>query len=425
MSTILKSIRGMHDILPSQSIAWQKLEATLKSLMHTYHLQEIRTPVLESQELFCRSIGDVTDIVEKEMYAFDDRNGDKLALRPEGTASCVRAGIQHGLFYNQIQRLWYMGTMYRHERPQKGRYREFRQFGVEAYGVATPDIEAELIAISAHIWNELGIDAQLEINTLGTSEERLAYRQQLIQYYEQHLDQLDEDAKRRLHSNPLRILDSKTPSVIEINQNAPKLMDYLGEASVAHYQQLKTLLDAVNIEYVENHSLVRGLDYYCHTVFEWTTTELGAQGTICAGGRYDGLVEQLGGKPTPAFGFAAGMDRLLAMLENKSNWQPQQNLDVYVLNLSDNAQGADVATYAYRTAEALRRQRPALSVQLHCGGGSFKSQIKKADKLNAKFVMVCGEDEVRNNTVALKTLSTGEQVTGTLEEMLAMMDEPS
>lgn len=414
MSNTLKSIRGMHDILPGQSPAWQMLESILKSLMQSYHLQEIRTPVVEAQELFCRSIGDVTDIVEKEMYAFEDRNGDKLALRPEGTASCVRAGIQHGLFYNQTQRLWYMGTMYRHERPQKGRYREFRQFGVEAYGIATPDIEAELIAISAQLWKRLDIDAQLEINTLGTSEERVRYREKLIAYYEQHQDVLDEDAKRRLHSNPLRILDSKNPDVIAINKNAPKLIESLGDQSLTHYNRLKALLDDVGIGYVENPSLVRGLDYYCHTVFEWTTTTLGAQGTICAGGRYDGLVEQLGGKPTPAFGFAAGMDRLLAMLEDKPGSLPEQNLDVYVLNLSDN-------TYAYRVAEVLRDALPEKSVQLHCGGGSFKSQLKKADKLKASFAVICGDSEAEQNVLTLKNLSTGEQVTETLDKVLPLI----
>lgn len=422
MATHLKSIRGMHDILPSQTVAWQTLEQTLRSLMSQYHLQEIRTPIVEAQELFCRSIGDVTDIVEKEMYAFDDRNGDKLALRPEGTASCVRAGIQHGLFYNQVQRLWYMGTMYRHERPQKGRYREFRQFGVEAYGVETSDIEAEIIAISAQLWKCLGIDAQLEINTLGTSEERALYREKLIAYYEQHIDALDEDAKRRLHSNPLRILDSKNPEVIAINQKAPKLIDELGEDSLAHYTQLKTMLTAVGIEYVENPSLVRGLDYYCHTVFEWTTNRLGAQGTICAGGRYDGLVEQLGGKPTPAFGFAAGMDRLLALLEDNPDWLPEANLDVYVLNLGDNS-NAQLGVYAYQVAEQLRSTLPIASVQLHCGGGSFKTQLKRADKLGAKFAIICGDAEAQANTVTLKNLSNGEQITDELSGVLSLISD--
>lgn len=417
MSKTIKSIRGMHDILPNQSPAWQSLERTLRALMQSYHLQEIRTPIVEAQELFCRSIGDVTDIVEKEMYAFEDRNGDKLALRPEGTASCVRAGIQHGLFYNQTQRLWYMGTMYRHERPQKGRYREFRQFGVEAYGIATPDIEAEIIAISAQLWQRLGIDAQLEINTLGTVEERANYREKLIVYYEQHLDALDEDAKRRLHSNPLRILDSKNPAVIAINQNAPKLIDGLGEHSLEHYTQLKALLDEVGIAYVENPNLVRGLDYYCHTVFEWVTTTLGAQGTICAGGRYDGLVEQLGGKPTPAFGFAAGMDRLLAMLEAQPDKLPEQSLDVYVLNLSDNTH----TTYAYKVAEALRGALPQKAIQLHCGGGSFKSQLKKADRLKATFAVICGDNEAENQTLTLKNLRNGEQVTDTLDGVLSLI----
>lgn len=405
MAKGIQSIRGMHDVLPDQSPSWQKLETQMRDLLAAYGYSEIRTPVLELTELFCRSIGDVTDIVEKEMYTFADRNGDSLTLRPEGTASCVRAGIQHGLLFNQTQRLWYMGTMYRHERPQKGRYREFRQLGVEAFGMAGPDIDAELIMMTARLWKALGLqDVRLEINTLGTSEERKAYREKLIAYYEQHSDYLDEDAKRRLYSNPLRILDSKNPHVKEINVNAPSLMEHLGEESRAHHEGLTALLDAAGIEYVFNDRLVRGLDYYCHTVFEWITDTLGAQGTICAGGRYDGLVEQLGGKPTPAAGFAMGMERLLALLETQDNWQPNQSVDVYVLAL-----GADDTAAAFALAESLRDQLPARAVVTHCGGGSLKSRFKKADKLNAQVAIIVGGDEEARDEVVLKPLRGGEQ----------------
>lgn len=419
MAKGIQSIRGMHDVLPSQAPAWQKLESTLRALMHSYAYNEIRTPVIESTELFCRSIGDVTDIVEKEMYTFEDRNGDSLTMRPEGTASCVRAGIQHGLLYNQIQRLWYMGTMYRHERPQKGRYREFRQLGVETYGLAGADIEAELIMLSANLWKQLGLsNVRLEINTLGTAEERTAYREKLIAYYESHSDSLDEEAKNRLHSNPLRILDSKNPQVKAINESAPSLMDYLGDDSKAHFDELQRLLTAAGIEFVVNTRLVRGLDYYCHTVFEWITEELGAQGTICAGGRYDGLVEQLGGKPTPAVGFAMGLERLLALLEEQESWQPKVNLDVYVLALSQDDQA-----YAFSVAEQLRKQANTLSVQTHCGGGSLKSQFKKADKAGAQVALICGGEEAGRNEVVIKPMLGGEQITVATADLVTKLDE--
>lgn len=419
MAKGIQSIRGMHDVLPDQAIAWQKLESELRSLMHSYNYREIRTPVLENTELFCRSIGDVTDIVEKEMYTFADRNGDSLTMRPEGTASCVRAGIQHGLLYNQQQRLWYTGTMYRHERPQKGRYREFRQLGVETYGLAGADIEAELIMMSARLWQRLGLNnVRLELNTLGTPAERLVYREQLIAYYESHADSLDEEANSRLHSNPLRILDSKNPQVKAINVDAPSLMDYLGDESKAHFETLKSLLSAAGIDFVVNTRLVRGLDYYCHTVFEWITEELGAQGTICAGGRYDGLVEQLGGKATPAVGFAMGLERLLALLEDQEDWQPNASLDVYVLSLS----AADQAQ-AFAVAELLRSAAASVSVQSHCGGGSLKSQFKKADKAQAKLAVICGGDETANNAVVVKPMQGGEQSTVAMADLVTTIKQ--
>ena len=419
MAKGIQSIRGMHDVLPDQSPAWQKLEAELRALMHSYNYSEIRTPVLENTELFCRSIGDVTDIVEKEMYTFADRNGDSLTMRPEGTASCVRAGIQHGLLYNQQQRLWYTGTMYRHERPQKGRYREFRQLGVETYGLAGADIEAELIMMSARLWKTLGLqNVRLELNTLGTPYERQVYREKLIAYYESHTDSLDEEAKSRLHSNPLRILDSKNPQVKAINVDAPSLMEYLGEESKAHFETLKTLLNAAGIDFVVNTRLVRGLDYYCHTVFEWITEELGAQGTICAGGRYDGLVEQLGGKATPAVGFAMGLERLLALLEDQADWQPKASSDVYVLSLS-----ADDQAQAFAVAELLRNNASDLSVQVHCGGGSLKSQFKKADKAESRLALICGGEEAARNEIVVKPMQGGEQSTVAMADLVTTVKQ--
>ena len=419
MAKGIQSIRGMHDVLPDQSPAWQKLETELRALMHSYNYSEIRTPVLENTELFCRSIGDVTDIVEKEMYTFADRNGDSLTMRPEGTASCVRAGIQHGLLYNQQQRLWYTGTMYRHERPQKGRYREFRQLGVETYGLAGADIEAELIMMSARLWKTLGLqNVRLELNTLGTPYERQVYREKLIAYYESHTDSLDEEAKSRLHSNPLRILDSKNPQVKAINVDAPSLMEYLGEESKAHFETLKTLLNAAGIDFVVNTRLVRGLDYYCHTVFEWITEELGAQGTICAGGRYDGLVEQLGGKATPAVGFAMGLERLLALLEDQADWQPKASSDVYVLSLS-----ADDQAQAFAVAELLRNNASDLSVQVHCGGGSLKSQFKKADKAESRLALICGGEEAARNEIVVKPMQGGEQSTVAMADLVTTVKQ--
>lgn len=402
MSQTIKAIRGMNDILPEQIHYWQHIENALRKLTQAYGYQEIRMPVVESTELFCRSIGEVTDIVEKEMYSFEDRNGDSLTLRPEGTAGGVRAGIEHGLFYNQTQKLWYMGPMYRHERPQKGRYRQFYQFGLEAFGFATPDIDAEMILFAARLWHQLGLQdhIQLQINSLGTPEVRKIYRQQLVDYLQRHREALDSDSLRRLDSNPLRVLDSKNPDMADLIANAPKLTDYLDEESQQHFQQLCAYLDATGIPYQINPCLVRGLDYYSKTVFEWVTTELGAQGTVCAGGRYDGLVEQLGGKPTPAFGFAMGIERLVLMLEAKNKQHIQAcKPAIYIVCMGDAA-----TTKALQIAEAIRTHIPHLSVLMHCGGGSFKSQFKKADKSGAEAAFIIGDDEVVNQTIGIKYL---------------------
>ena len=404
----IQAIRGMNDLLPSDSPHWQFFENTVRQLMARYGFDEIRTPIVEQTALFARSIGEVTDIVEKEMYTFEDRNGDSLTLRPEGTASCVRAAMEHGLLHNQTQRLWYQGPMFRHERPQKGRYRQFHQVGVETYGFEGPDIDAELILLSARLWQELGLmeHVTLELNSLGSSEARAAYRDTLVGYFEQHRDKLDEDSLRRLNSNPLRILDSKNPGMAEMLENAPRLMDHLDEASQAHFDQLKAMLDAAGISYVINPRLVRGLDYYCRTVFEWTTDALGSQGTVCAGGRYDGLVEQLGGKPTPAVGFAMGIERLILLLDTLQ-LVPDDALggcDIYLLPMDD------ASTIAALTlAETLRSELPSLRLQLHCGAGSFKSRMKKADKSGASIALLIGEDERLAGDVTLKFLRTEQE----------------
>lgn len=399
----IQAIRGMNDLLPSESSRWQFFEAKVRQLMQRYGFDEIRTPIVEQTALFARSIGEVTDIVEKEMYTFDDRNGDSLTLRPEGTASCVRAAMEHGLLHNQTQRLWYQGAMFRHERPQKGRYRQFHQVGVETYGFDGPDIDAEVILLSARLWKELGLldHVTLELNSLGSSEARMAYRDKLVAYFEQHRELLDEDSQRRLSTNPLRILDSKNPAMATMLDGAPQLMDHLDDASRIHFEQLKAMLDAAGIRYVTNPRLVRGLDYYCRTVFEWTTTALGSQGTICAGGRYDGLVEQLGGKPTPAVGFAMGIERLVLLLETL-DLIPEEAIggcDVYLLPMDDSATMA-----ALTLAEKIRDALPTLRLQLHCGGGSFKSRMKKADKSDARIAVLLGEDELAENVATIKFL---------------------
>ena len=398
----LQAIRGMNDCLPSETNVWQMVESVLRRVASNYGFAEIRMPIVESTALFKRSIGEVTDIVEKEMYTFDDRNGDSLTLRPEGTASCVRAGNQHGLLYNQEQRLWYMGPMFRHERPQKGRYRQFHQFGLEAFGIATPDIDAEIILLTSRLWRELGINefVTLELNSLGSNEERANYRDALVVYLTEREELLDEDSKRRMHTNPLRVLDSKNPQVQEALTDAPKLSDYFGGETQAHFTSLCAQLDAAGIKYVLNERLVRGLDYYNRTVFEWVTDSLGAQGTVCAGGRYDGLVEQLGGKATPAFGFALGIERLVLMLtelDKVTNVRPQ--VDAYVVILGDDAQIA-----ANALAEQWRDQVPNIRLQCHCGGGNMKKQLKRADKSGAKIALILGDNEIAEQQVMVKYL---------------------
>jgi histidyl-tRNA synthetase len=399
MAKNIQAIRGMHDILPDQSPLWHFFEQKIRSVLESYGYRELRTPVVEMTDLFKRSIGEVTDIVEKEMYTFDDRNGDSLTLRPECTASCVRAGIENGLFHNQVQRIWYYGPMFRHERPQKGRYRQFYQIGAEAYGLAGPDIDVEIILLTNRFWEALNLDGlELQINTLGTSEERAVYREQLVAYLSAHSEQLDEDSQRRLNSNPLRILDSKNPDMRDLIEGAPSLMDHLGEESKAHFDHLCSGLDAAGVSYVINPRLVRGLDYYARTVFEWVTDKLGAQGTVCAGGRYDGLVEQLGGKPTPAIGFAMGVERLIALLEEEG--APElQTLDVYLVLV-----GATPQQQGVILADRLRKAVPGLKLMTHCGGGSFKSQFKKADRSGARIALVLGEDELAQGVIGIKFL---------------------
>lgn len=399
----IQAIRGMNDILPDQTPVWQYVESTVRQVLNQYGYQEIRMPVVEHTELFKRSIGEVTDIVEKEMYTFDDRNGDSLTLRPEGTAGCVRAAEEHGLLFNQTRRLWYTGAMFRHERPQKGRYRQFHQIGVECFGMAGPDIDAELLILTARLWATFGLadHARLEINSIGTSESRKVYREALVGYLEGYKDQLDDDSKRRLTTNPLRILDSKDAGTRKILADAPLLDDYLDDDSRNHFERLKQLLDAAGVTYTINPALVRGLDYYGKTVFEWITDSLGAQGTICAGGRYDGLVQQLGGKPTDAVGFAMGLERLILLLETLELIPDEVNnhADIYVTAMGDPAVAPAMAI-----AERLRSDIPGAVVVSHCGGGSFKSQMKKADRSNARYAVILGENEIANGTVALKPL---------------------
>jgi len=396
----IQAIRGMNDTLPEQTPYWQKLEAILRRLMGSYGYSEIRMPIVEKTQLFKRSIGEVTDIVEKEMYTFEDRNGDSLTLRPEGTASCVRAGIEHGLLYNQEQRLWYMGPMFRHERPQKGRYRQFHQLGVETFGIATADVDAELILMTARLWKELGLadSVRLEVNSLGSNEARAAYRDKLVAFLEPIKEQLDEDSQRRLTTNPLRILDSKNPEVQALVKDAPKLSEHLDEESQEHFNTLCKILEANGIEYQVNTNLVRGLDYYNRTVFEWITDKLGAQGTICAGGRYDGLTEQLGGHATTASGFAMGIERIVALLEEIEPIKPRL-ADVYMVALGETAE-----INAIQLAEKLRDELPSLRVRNNFGGGNFKKQFKRADKSGADIALVIGEEEVQEQTVGVKFL---------------------
>ena len=422
MAKQIQAIRGMNDILPTQSPLWQKVEAVLRASVSAYGYSEIRTPIVESTDLFKRSIGEVTDIVEKEMYTFEDNNGDSLTLRPEGTASTVRAGNENGLLYNQEQRLWYMGPMFRHERPQKGRYRQFNQFGVEVYGIGSADIDAEVLMLSARLWQKLGISehVSLELNTLGDPAERAVYRDALIAFLELHKDKLDEDSQRRMYSNPLRVLDSKDQSVQAILADAPELMDFLGDESKTHFSQLRELLDAVGIKYTINPRLVRGLDYYNRTVFEWVTSSLGSQGTVLAGGRYDGLVAQLGGKDTPAVGFAMGLERIVLLLEAlELNQDLAPEVDVYVAAMGDSCR-----IEAIKIAEQLRATLPSLKVMSHCGGGNFKKQMKRADKSGALVALIIGEDELASQQVVVKHLRNDiEQQLVAREELATYLTE--
>lgn len=400
MAQYIQAIRGMNDILPQEVVVWQHVEAVLRNIVNAYGFQEIRFPIVEKTELFKRSIGEVTDIVEKEMYTFEDRNGDSLTLRPEGTAACARAGIEHGLLYNQIQRLWYIGPMFRHERPQKGRYRQFHQFSTEVFGIANPAADAELILMTVRLWRMLGVDKQvsLQINSLGSAAARAKHREHLVAYFTQHLDALDEDSKRRLASNPLRILDSKNPAMQSLIAGAPQLLDHLDEESAQHFADLQRLLDAAKVTYVVNPRLVRGLDYYNKTVFEWVMGESGAQNAVCAGGRYDTLVEQLGGQATTAVGFSIGLERLVQLV-TESQAEMGQSPHAYLIMFGDLAQQQGMVL-----AEQLRDAIPELRLLVDCAGGGFKNQFKRADKSGAIFALVLGEDEVKANSVTLKYL---------------------
>jgi histidyl-tRNA synthetase len=402
VSKAFQSIKGMNDILPQDSPAWHYLETCLRQLTASYGYSEIRMPIVENTQLFCRSIGEVTDIVEKEMYTFVDKGEDSLTLRPEGTASCVRAGIQHGLLYNQQQRLWYMGPMFRRERPQKGRYRQFYQFGLETFGFKGPDIDVEVIALSARLWKMIGLEnVELQINSLGSNQAREAYKEKLVEYLQDNFDSLDADSQRRLNSNPLRVLDTKNPAMKAVVDAAPKLMEHLDDESAEHFELLKRKLDALGIAYVINPNLVRGLDYYNRSVFEWVTTELGAQGTICAGGRYDGLVEQLGGQATFGCGFAMGLERIILLLQQQPQFSNKlsSKCDVYLCTLGEQAEFAGLTL-----AESLREQLPSLKLQLHSGGGNFKKQLKKADKSGAVIALILGDDELHEKQVSVKHL---------------------
>ena len=410
MSERVQAIRGMNDVLPDKTELWRYIEQNFINCLRNYGYQEIRTPSIESTQLFKRTIGEVTDIVEKEMYTFDDLNGDSLTLRPEGTAGCVRACLEHGLLYNQQQKLWYLGPMFRHERPQKGRYRQFNQLGVEAFGIPGVQIELELISMCRKFWTQLGFadSVQLQVNTLGELSERQKYKEILVEYLTAHHDQLDEDSKRRLTRNPLRILDSKNPEMQQLLANAPKLIDVLGDKSREHFQAFCHGLEALQIPYVVNPVLVRGLDYYGHTVFEWVTDHLGSQATICAGGRYDILVEQLGGNPTPAVGFALGVERIFLLMETLELLQPKtEKNSLFMIATSEEA-----IVKALLIAESIRNEHPSMKVEVNTAGGSFKSQFKKADKSGALVALVLGDDEMAAEQISIKDLRHGaEQVT--------------
>tara|TARA_R110000764_G_scaffold197041_1_gene282149 strand:+ start:1 stop:1245 length:1245 start_codon:yes stop_codon:yes gene_type:complete len=412
----------MNDILPDQSSVWLYLEKTVADVVKSYGYQQIRFPIVENTDLFKRGVGETTDIVEKEMYTFDDRNGESLTLRPEGTASCVRAADQAGLLFNQVQRLWYTGPMFRYERPQKGRYRQFHQIGVESFGMGSADIDAELIILSTRLWQKLGLleHVELQLNTIGLSTEREAFKVALVEYLTEFKNQLDEDSQRRLVSNPLRILDSKDESTQSVLKGAPNLEDFIGEESQAHFDRLQAILKANNVPYIINHRLVRGLDYYGKTVFEWVTSHLGSQATICAGGRYDGLVEQLGGKSTPAVGFAMGIERLVLLLETLEliPAAAKFSTDVFVTSMGDDA---EIASFVL--AESIRAIDSSRVVLRHCGGGSFKNQMKKADKSEARFTIILGQDEIDQGVCLIKDMLTGEQHVCSLSDVPTYIDD--
>ncbi|AYM91504.1 histidine--tRNA ligase [Serratia sp. 3ACOL1] len=419
MAKNIQAIRGMNDYLPEETALWQRIEGTLKQVLSGYGYSEIRLPIVEQTPLFKRAIGEVTDVVEKEMYTFEDRNGESLTLRPEGTAGCVRAGIEHGLLYNQEQRLWYIGPMFRYERPQKGRYRQFHQLGAEVFGLQGPDIDAELILLTARWWKALGIaeHVNLELNSIGSLEARANYRDALVAFLEQHQEKLDEDCKRRMYSNPLRVLDSKNPEVQTLLNDAPRLSDYLDEESKAHFAGLCELLAQAGIPYTVNERLVRGLDYYNRTVFEWVTTSLGAQGTVCAGGRYDGLVEQLGGRATSGVGFAMGLERLVLLVQAVNpDFKAPATIDVYVIS-----SGAGTQSAAMLLAEQVRDAAPQIKLMTNYGGGNFKKQITRADKWGARIALILGENEVAAQQVVIKDLRSGEQETLAQSEVAARL----
>lgn len=416
MAKNIQAIRGMNDCSPTESPLWQWIEGQVRQILSSYGYSEVRMPIVESTPLFARAIGEVTDVVSKEMYTFWD-NDEQLTLRPEGTAGCVRAAIEHGWIYNNEQRLWYMGPMFRHERPQKGRYRQFHQAGVEVFGIATPEIDAELIILTARLWKALGIDrhVSLQLNSIGSLEARANYRSALVAFLENHQDLMSEEEKERLVKNPLRILDTKNQALQDVLDGAPKLLDYLDDESREHFAQLCSLLDAVGIQYEINPKLVRGLDYYNKTVFEWVTSALGAQGTVCGGGRYDGLVEQLGGHATSGVGFAMGLERLVLLVQEVNKSIPVKSaVDIYVVY-----QGEGTTLAAFQLAEKLRSELPHLSTMLHCSGGNFKKQFKRADKSGATLALVLGESEVQNNQVVVKhLLGAAEQQTIDVDNLI-------
>jgi len=418
MSSKPRAIRGMNDILPEVSGTWRYLESVVQDIVQSYGYAEIRLPLLEHTELFKRSIGEVTDIVEKEMYTFPDRNGESLTLRPEATAGMARAGMTNGLFHNQKQKLWTSGPMFRYEKPQQGRYRQFHQFDVEAVGYDGPDVDAELIIMSARMWQRLGISKiELQINSLGTPEARLSYREALVEYFSGVKNQLDEDSMRRLEQNPLRILDSKNPDMQAIVEAAPVMLDYLDDESVEHFSGLRALLDAAGVSYSVNPRLVRGLDYYSRTVFEWVTDALGSQGAVCSGGRYDGLVEKLGGRATPAVGWAMGIERFVALYEACGGQTPATNADVYIAALGDGT-----LERAFSLAEELRDKITGIRVEMNLGGGSFKSQMKRADKSGAGYALILGEQELADGSIGIKPMrSTDEQVSVAMNELAATL----